>query len=379
MSNQENDGLDLTRHQQDKMGKMLSDSDRRKQWREEITTNQTLQDFFKQYPANSVNSFIEHILSHKTMWLDHGPMYLKEMEEEGIQWVNRAFNHLDFIQQKKLFDAQCLWRANSLVIEGLQVCFDFRVWAEHVLNCPFIEPISQEDIDLYATYLLQLDEDEPSRYTEWQDYDQIKQAYQTAEEDGSMPSWYEYHNNCTGSSSLLSLPDTRGDAEKFYMDIAGEASKPAVAHSVDIPAADAVPFKWLNHYNKEQMDWYVSNFENKETKQLYEAFEWFHGKRGQNEFVQRDIHFLLSVTDLVPIEAHYNWKEAITKAATKYRHRKIAEALPEAWEQYIIFLQTGIGFTAMGDVKTYERIKEIYTEAILKGRVLNGEPADFNF
>jgi len=40
-------------------------------------------------------------------------MYVRMMEANELQWMMEARQHLEVIQQKKLFDAQCLWR-NSL-------------------------------------------------------------------------------------------------------------------------------------------------------------------------------------------------------------------------------------------------------------------------
>jgi hypothetical protein len=80
----------------------------------------------------------------------------------------------------------------------------------------------------------------------------------------------------------------------------------------------------------------------------------------------------------VPIQAHSDWKTAIKNAARTYERKKVAEALPQAWEQYRMNIDLGIGFPVT-DPKTENWIVNMFKETILRGRVLNGEPEDLMF
>src|SRR5882762_2361302 len=134
---------------------MKSENEQKQEWRTEIDANESMQKYFSQFSSASVESFIDHLLRNKNMWMEHGDRYTERMETDGVQWVYSAFRHLQIIQQKKLFDAQCLWRAEKLAIKEVELCADFRVWEQDILNCPFIDPVSREDIDLYTDYLQQ--------------------------------------------------------------------------------------------------------------------------------------------------------------------------------------------------------------------------------
>ncbi len=69
----------------------------------------------------------------------YGKRYANNEEQHGIKWVSKVSDHLQYIQQKKLFDAQCLWRAEQLDIPDIQICYDFMIWEKDILNCPFID------------------------------------------------------------------------------------------------------------------------------------------------------------------------------------------------------------------------------------------------
>ena len=83
----------------------------------------------------------------------------------------------------------------------------------------------------------------------------------------------------------------------------------------------------------------------------------------------------------IPMPANYNWQDAIKQAANSFVNKKTAEALPEAWEQYLMKKQMNIAFSSETEHmhKTFLQLKKFYEELILQGRKLSGEPEDFNF
>ena len=356
---------------------MKSEEDQKQKWRAEIDANESIQKYFSQFSSASVENFIDHLLRNKNMWMQYGHTYTDRMETDGVQWVYSAFSHLQTIQQKKLFDVQCLWRAEKLAIKEIELCCDFKVWEQDILNCPFIDPVSQEDIELYIAYLQQENKDEPGWLESWQDYFEIKEAYNTGNESGDFPDWYDFYNGRKGTGVLMTLPDTRGDKEEFYKDILRQFDneKNAAKNEEWERTHDKRPY--LQSYDKKQMDWFVHTFENKEAQQLYKSFEWGHRNREKEEIMEQDLELLFSATEDVPIAAHHNWMEAVQLAAEKYRVKKITEAIPEAWEQYMINIQTGIAFQPNGS--SYQWLKDLESKNILEGRALNGEPADLNF
>jgi hypothetical protein len=288
-------------------------------------------------------------------------------------WLNEANEHLENILQKKLFDLQCLWRAEKIQLPTVEICFDFEMWSREIMNCPFLEPISQDDINLYTQFIL-TDEDalDISGKYDCQDYDKILEAYLQDEEYGA---WYEFHNNQTGNTSLLLLPNLRGEKEEFYYKLAREELS-----QLDSPLKsvfDGKPYLWFS--DNEQLAEFVAKFEDKETKRWYAAYAERNKKDDswEAEQLERDVEYLLSIEEPIPVEAHHDIKEAVSKAVNLYRRKKLAEALPVAYEQYLMNLELGISYTV--EKNQYIEIRPNILKRLLRGRVLNGEPEDLDF
>jgi hypothetical protein len=323
---------------------------------------------------------------YKRFWLLYGKTAVENKEYHSIKWVSKAADHLALIQQKKLFDMQCLWRAEKMTIPGVEICYDFNMWEKDILNCPFLEPVSRDDIDLYADYLVSetgIDND----YThfswgtdEWQDYDGIKKAYNSDDDDDErdVPEWYEFYNERRGTGVYMTLPDIRGDKEKFYMDLAREAHKSKTP--VTTPAQPAAPPNYLWYTDKEKREFFIKTFESKDVFELYEAYEWAERNRGLKEDLESSLYLLYEADEPVAMEPDKDWVNAIKRTANKYRNQKIAEALPLAWEQYMMNVQMNIAFNNEKKFHAaYDTLRKMYAEGIIEGRKFNGEPADYNF
>src|ERR1041384_1540012 len=123
------------------------------EFKEELLRNEKLKKFLANVYPTSRESFISDYAQQKVTWLEWGPNHLKWLERDDLQWVNDATSRLKEIQQKKLFDIQCQWRAEKIKIPGVRITCDFYYWEENIFNCPFISPVSSQDFDLYMQYL----------------------------------------------------------------------------------------------------------------------------------------------------------------------------------------------------------------------------------
>ncbi len=383
MSQEENSNeQDLPSYQKDQIERFKREEERRKQWRKEIEENTAMQQYFEQFSPESVKSFLDSYFVYKNLWVEYGAMYSKMMEDDSIHWVSKASEYLELIQQKKLFDLQCLWRAEKIELPDVQLTFDFKIWEENVFNCPFLEPITLDEIELMQQFLCQDNADtEMGWFDGWQDYEEIKEAYNTDNSNRNFPDWYDFYNGRKGTGVYMLLPDIRGDKEEFYLDIWRASKKEEWAeqqrqHIQNQPAQK----KYLNYYEKDLVGWFVSTFENKEVQGYQKAYEWSNKNGDDKEMLEEDLELLFDADEYVPIESNMDWKEAIRIAAQKYRLRKTAEALPEAYEQYLMNIQMGIGFASENNLfDSFIKIKEDRIQTIITARKLNGEPEDLNF
>ena len=349
----------------------------------EMEANTAMQKYFKQFEEYSVNNFITSYTMYKRLWLHYGKQYVENKEYHSIKWVSKAVEHLIIIQQKKLFDMQCLWHAEKITIPQVKICYDFLLWEKDVLNCPFLDPVSEDDIDLYAQYLqsensFDGDEDYMWSTDEWQDYDEIKEAYETNNENRNFPEWYDFHNGRRGAGVYMTLPNIRGEKEEHYRSIAREANRKE--NEKNNPPQPYVAPNNLWYHDIETREWFIKTFETKEVQEYYAAYQWNERNSGLEEDLEYYLNILYEADEPVPMLADLDWAEAIKKSAIKYRNQKIAEALPQAWEQYMINIQMNIAFDT--DIKFEDvdnEIREMYIKSILKGRKLNGEPEDLDF
>lgn len=357
---------------------------------ERLQTDPAIQEYFKNYNEESVKQFITSYSMQKTNWFQYGELHTQLQEKDELKWIEEAFWHLEAIQQKKLFDLQCLWRAEQIQLPGIELCVDFGYWERNVLNCPFVDPVTEEEVELYREYLagneVQLKEE--LGFASFQDYNGIKEAQMSEGEEGNVFEWYEFYNSRKGTAHYLNLPDIRGEKERFYIRLARDANpakreaiaemKRAFEHKVDEPFIDRNGKEMLHAFSHETLSDFINRFEDKQTREYYKAAEWFSRNNDEKDQLEQSIDILLSAGEELPINEHDDWKEAIHEAARNYTVRKIYEMLPEAYCQYQMNISMNIS-AANKDIGHMIAAKKTILEDILLGRKLNGEPEDLNF
>ncbi|WP_336689682.1 MULTISPECIES: hypothetical protein [unclassified Chryseobacterium] len=358
----------------------------REQWVKELMENPAVQEYCKPYQKFSKEDFCKAYANTKASGLQWGEMYQRLNEQKQNEWIDLAFEHLSIIQQKKLFDAQCLWRAEQLEIKEVEVAFDFRAWEEDVLNCPFIDAVTEQEVDWYCQSLLQNNAElEQDWFEDWQDYDEIKEAYETNNENRNFPEWYDYHNGKTGNGVLLTLPDIKGKKEEFYRKLCSEDEQkknPPSAPYVKDPEWEK---PYMNYFDTSLHRDLARLIEDKHTQRLITEYikGTEHHHTYENERTDENLRYLSEIKDeLIPIEAHEDYRIALSKAVENYKLKKITEHLPLAFQKYKMTQQIGIALGTEEEkerFKTYMDISKVWKEAILRGRELNGEPKNFDF
>ncbi len=377
----ENENLDdyTTKKVTEGIENLLEEKDLKIKWRKELEDNPAVQAYFDEYRGNPMKSFIDNYLNTKYLSHQYGDMYKKMVESKQERYINEAHRQLEYILQKQLFDMQCLWRAGQLDIAGIEVTNDFKVWEADILNCPFLEAISKDDIAMYQTFLDQknLDPAYLDNYLEWQNYDEIKESYTLNNDDEYqiMPDWYEFHNNRTGKGSLLLLPDHKGEQESFYIKIFRDNEAKNSEKPINIIPTDDRPF--LSSYDNEVIKFFVNTFEDSESQKKYKYY--IEGSKNSDNYdLKNTIDCIVNADDLIPVESHFNVLEAIDIAYNSYYLKKIAEHLPMAYEQYLFSKKMGFDFESKKD-SFYISLSNDLKQIILAGRKLNGEEQNFNY
>jgi hypothetical protein len=354
---------------------------------EEIKNSDKAKAYFEKFRASDIDYFVTSYVRKKIDLIKLYEYYdqkYREKENYELRFHKKAEIALHAILQKKLFNLQLQWRANQIQINGIDICYDFQFWEKHIASCPFVPPIEEHEKELMKEYLLnanELDEEITEHmYPSWQDYDELthKDARGLPED---MNSWYEFYDGRMGTGALLNLPDVRTEVESFYMQLnhEGQSTSPA-------PQAEVDTRPYLMGYGNDIINFAKIFESDKHFVQLYKGYEVEYNSQSRfpdPERINYAIYVLSEADRPVSIPSYLNWDEAILFAAKKYSNTKIAEALDIVYDEYIIFRELGMATNespeALAKAYKEDHIVQLYRTAILKGRVKNGEPEDFNY
>ena len=342
----------------------------------ELQTEPKYQKYFEQFNPITIENFINSYAFNKAHWLSSVQVREHMQSNDGLRYQKEAEACLKEILQKKLFDLQCQWRAEQITLPNVQCTADMSDWEFNILNCPFIEPITQREIEIYLAYMQSANYDEDTFY-DWQNYEEIKGYYNEADEDDdNFPDWYIFYDNqMGGNKGLILLPDTRGEKERKYMQLARTEIHEKAAQA---PPPDPRPFLPSTYDFKFTRKFIVDIDGDKDTLTAFDLFVDQVNKTDnwENNEAESAYYELSVAEDPFPIFGeHTDWRLALIATAAEYRRLKTMEALPIVYDEYLFRKQSGIAFEVPENIYPKDYIREM----ILRGRELAGEPRDFNF
>jgi len=311
------------------------------------------------------------------------------------EYINDAQECFWQIQQRKLFNMQCLFRAGKIKIPEIGSVHEFNFWEQHIAHCPFLAPVTKDEVELYKKYL-------QSDYCSivglaflhgWQDYDTYHREYDDGsnyddddeDPEGVMPPWYVFYDMHMGTTELLTYPDLRGEAESQYRSLAREHNGYNARINEIIANEGPMPRQLppLAGYSEEWLMHFADTYDTPENRQLLINKFNVEGEFGENfEYVKDEVEkaydMVLSVAKEVwPVEWNEDWRQGLIKAAHKYKVKKIAEAMDYVFEEYE--MRMDLGLTTEDAEPQLEAGYDTTRQEILLGRKLSGEPEDFDF
>jgi hypothetical protein len=359
----------------------------KKQFIEEIENSEKAKLFLSAYNDQSAQSFINDYAKQKIQLIEYYRNYYykyHEREEFEFEFRDQAENMLNAIQQKKLFNLQLKWRAGSLNIPGIDICYDFEYWGKYVMDCPFIPMVEYNEVELMKSFLLQLDwHEDIERYSfdDWQEYDVLARK-DDHDDYQNLPEWYKYFDAMRGTGILLLLPDVKGKKEDYYFEICQKKNEKE--NTEPSGASNYKPF--LSIYG-EDFYLFADLFEtDKYIRRLvkYKKYaEDFEEEMIEVEYVERMINMFKLADRTIHFPSHLKWDDAIRFAVRKYVNTKVAEAMDMVYDEYKRYKDLGIKKEETEREIRYKRlyadISEMNKKRILEGRELCGEPRDFNY
>jgi len=346
-----------------------------KEMEEDLRTNERYKAYLSQYNSNGAGS-IDSLARMKADVTVNGKRRQNHEEEEVMSLRKRADMSIWNIQQRKLFDLQCKWRAGSIDLPGIETTYDFEYWSELIQRCPFLPPITQEEYDLYHDYVLSDDFDDCEQYsTSWQTYVVLKMwDEEEDDEDDSYPAWYSYYERFKGGHDWRLLPDTRGDKEHEYWRL---AHKDLFAKASSTTVQDKRPY--LATWVYEEREKFFKVCEPDLLRHFY-AYEREADWEDAEDRLRQAIWTLLDFDEALPMEYNDDWKEGIFRAARRADQLRLAKACDAAFKEYLNREELGLKHEVYLDddkIKKEEERRAEYNEAIRKGKALSekGETA----
>lgn len=334
----------------------------------ELYANARYWDFFKSFEEDSVHDFISEYAARKAWYQVNGELILKKRNNDALRFREMAERCFWEIQQKKLFNLQAEWRAGLIEIEQIAVTRDFLCWENAIALCPFLEPVTEAEFNLYLDYLDSGFYDEKSWIYSWQDYEVFRNNNAS---DDVTPAWYQYYDRKMGTGYLMLLPDKVGVQEKRYYETWKSSQKDCQysKHFQD----DFNSRSPVLTSNYQTLDFFIRTFESPRLLKIFQSVEPCPENAGAEAELHDAIRLLRSAQEPVPVPQSGDWKEAIKEAAARFRIQNIRSNLKSIFEEYRFMIANGIIPNDPSDRIEYEeRLSEAltYRERILEGRGL---------
>lgn len=373
------DRLPADKHEREKALEQLQD-----QFYAEISSDPRAEEFLKAFHPSSAAPFFRHYAFRKRMLVSLSAFKMQEAETRELRYRDETEDALRAILQKKLFNTELLWRAEQLDIPGIRCSMDFYRWEREPKGCPFIDPVSEEEIEAMQDFLLSEDCSLQRGAYGISLHSLLDIRRDEDEESGwqGMPEWFEYYDSRFGTGHLLLLPDLRGGKEDYYRDLYFAEQREQRETSGDISAPrEQRPF--MQFYDLQYHYALAEQVEDDIFRHLF-YHEWqqeadrLKAEKASGVYeIDEIILKLENVPDPPPVRGGVSWREALVLCWQDYMKRTISEDLPLVWEEYKFYRETGLDLAS--EPEDEQGLGDMVAEQILRGRELAGEPRNFDF
>lgn len=332
----------------------------------ELKNNPKAQAYLSRFDRQSAEQFLQSYASTKEILLRWGEDLRNMQHDNNTYFRECAEEYYWQIVQKKLFNLQCLWRAEKIDLP-VTVSYEFMFWEENIKSCPFIEDVTETEIDAMLSYLENAPFDHDEMNPEgWQSYFDFK------DEDGGAsefyPEWYEAYDLVMGTQNLISLPDIKGQKEEKYLSAWRKAT-----HGESEP----VDMNNMIYASDEEIEKFIRHVE------PYKILDYYRLYRDRNEssgFMEQmeEVLQLLSAEPGEVIIPEGKFPDAIYQAGHLLKVKKMKSLLIEIHNEHLERKAMGISYEQDGTPEEDWLVKDV-KEHILAGRKILGEPENFDY
>ena len=357
------------------------------EFEKDIENNPQYNVFFEKYEPESIKDFKQSYVEHKVRLLECSSYLIEKHDDKNdIRFRKETETVIEIIMQKKLFNKQLLWRAEKIKIPEIRIAYEFEQWERDIHNCPFLEDITPEEIAVMKSFLLEYDDVGYTSwfFNNWQDYDELMMKNEEGERE-EMPEFYKYYDIHFGTEYLLDLPNIRGEKEEFYQDIwrKWNTKKTPPPKPTSTQVSSSLQTKPTLNAFFENFSKFMKKYENDYINQLHTSY--ITPKIPQNEnFDSESIESAILIIEEADRPLYFDsglvWYEAIFKCANQYKNSCIANNLEIVYDYFLMKKELKLNTQdEKNKFDAQDQLRDMIIENIIKGRELNGEPADLNF
>src|SRR5665213_706974 len=347
------------------MIKNTIDDDKQKQEiLKDLKKNPRYKKFYAPYNKQTVQMFIRAYADAKWRYLKYGEMYLKKEDKETSRYKYRAEECFWQIQQKKLFNVQCLWRAEKIQLPGILLSHEFDYWEKAIKTCPYINPVTEEEYNMYLDYLNSdfYNYGNSDEYCDWQSWTIL-----IDDDSEDYPDWYKFYDERKGTGDLIKLPNLRGEKEEKYLKIAAtnrmEVYKKEHPEYME-PVSDPRP---MISYGDDELIEFIKKFDDPILLKYHELMD--RSEYDDDEFpeLSEALEDLKNAEVPILVENGSCWQDTIIKSMASHQIRQLNKALPIVYDEYLFRLQNNIAFGYTDEeIESQEREKKMLEDSYKK-------------
>src|ERR1035437_1315981 len=323
-----------------------------------LMTEPEIQKYFDDFHPYYLESFIDHYAYAKENLLTQGPSYVRNNFNHEYQFMLLGTEALRAILLKKLLLKMCEWSAGLIELEEIETSDDFVLWQDNNFNCPFLEPVTTEELKIYKQYY------NSSNYRYYDSihidstYWLVKRDYEKNDFSNSEePEFSIIYDTIMGTTDRWLLPNIKIAKEDFYKSIYHKERMRKYYKDIEdgiIKAPGTDKRAKIDTNDNKLMEESIKKFE---SPQLLDYF--------RNKLKFMDDSFIQGDNGLVEIMPDAN----------QIRMQTI-EAFDIVLEDYLFRKQSGLSFEV--NEEHLKNLKEVdiplKKNQIIEGRKLLGEP-----
>lgn len=317
-----------------------------KEWLDWLLQSPLYDQLKQKYDPETLDKNLKILAEHRTQIYRIGPGLLLDEQRKKSKYIPHAFDLIEHVQAKKLFNFGLLWRAEKIRIPGLWHTWQLNAVERNTWSTQFIDPFGEEDL-IFLKHLVQddlfLNRPEKRKFGHRISSDEIRH-YREAPVESEInkefyPLIYELYDNCFNTAHLLEIPDLRAMAEEKYLKIYQELMKPKNEPVLDPESGKTHDMDWTFY-----ADAWFRECESHQERELFEAHQIFF----PDGWASADYEYELAWDHLVESDPQpyprgdVNWKESILMAGRRAFYARVGEVLDEAFAEYQLSLKQNI-------------------------------------